>query len=275
MGTPAESSVEFPSSGTLLRGVVHWPAGDPVAGLVFVHAFAEEKKCAHRPFVEMARAACGAGVAVLRFDFRGCGDSEGQFEDATLDGWRRDLRVALAFARANLGCERMGLLGLRLGAALAAELTEEEITLGCLVLWEPMVEGDRYLSLTMRRSALRRKLTVHEGGGAEGVEEGVDEGGLVDFDGYLVLPAMQEEIAGVSLLAEPKAYPGPTLILNLSPRPKVAASLEELASLYVQGEAVAVRQEPMWSMVGLVDPTPTISATMTWLRRVFGLRTEE
>jgi len=275
MDTVAESSVEFPSSGALLRGVVHRPAGEPVAGLVFVHAFAEEKKCAHRPFVEMARAACEAGVAVLRFDFRGCGDSEGEFEDATLDDWRRDLRAALAFAPANLGGERMGLLGLRLGAALAAELAEAEITLACLALWEPVVEGDRYLSLTMRRSALRRKLTVHEGGSTEGLEETGNEAGVVDFDGYLVLPVMQEQIAAVNLLAEPKAYPGPTLILNLSPRPKIAAPLEELASLYVQGEAVAVRQEPIWSMVGLVDPTPAITATMAWLRGALGLKTAD
>ncbi len=274
MGSAAETSVEFASDGAMLRGVVHQPVGEPVAALVLVHAFAEEKRCAHRPFVEMARAASQAGIAVLRFDFRGCGDSEGRFEDATLDQWRADLRAALAFARANLGSQRMGLLGLRLGAALAAELAEEEIALACLVLWEPIVEGERYLSLTMRRSALRRRLTVQEGAREERVKAGDDKASVVDFDGYLVLPAMQKQIAALSLLAEPKAYPGPTLILNLSPRAKVAAPLGELASLYVQGEALVVRQEPIWSAVGLVDPTPIIAATMSWLRRALGLGTE-
>ncbi len=271
MAGAAESSVEFASRGAVLRGVLHLPAsGAPAGGLVFVHPFAEEKKSAHRPFVEMARAACAAGLGVLRFDFRGCGDSDGAFEEATLEDWRADLRAALALAREKIGSERVGLLGLRLGASLAAELAEEEITLACLVLWEPIVDGERYLSLTMRRSALRKKLTAHEGGGAEEVPEAEDEA-LVDFDGYLVLPAVQAQIAAVNLLVEPRGYPGPVLIVNLSPRPKVAAPLEELASEYVQGEAVTVRQEPIWSTVGLVDPAPTISQTMGWLKRTLRL----
>jgi uncharacterized protein len=273
MARGPETSVQFESGGATLRGVVHQPASQPPrAGLVFVHAFAEEKKSAHRPFVEMARAASEAGIAVLRFDLRGCGDSEGRFEDATLDDWRADLRVALRFARTNLETDRLGLLGLRLGAVLAAEVAEQELQLACLVLWEPIVDGQRYLSLTMRRSTLRKKLTVHEGGGTGGVAGSAADEGVVDFDGYLVLPAVQDQIAAVDLLAEPKAYPGPTLIANLSARPKVAGPMSELASSYVQGEALVVRQEPIWSTVGLVDPAPTITATMQWLERALGAR---
>ena len=118
----------------------------------------------------------------------------------------------------------------------------------------------------MRRSTLRKRLTAHEGGADAGAPEPEPEAGMIDFDGYLVLPAVQEEIAALDLLSVPKAYPGPTLILNLSPRPKVAGPLEELASLYVSGEARVVRQEPIWSTVGLIDAAPTIAATMDWLR---------
>jgi len=266
--------VEFESGGYVLRGVVHHPAqAPPAVGLVFVHPFAEEKKCSHRVFVEAARAATAAGCAVLRFDCRGCGDSEGVFEEADVEAWRKDVRAAFAYAKEHLGARRMGLVGLRLGAALAAELAEEELELACLVLWEPVTEGGRYLSLTMRRSMMRRKLTAHEGGEELADEEEAEEAnGEVDFDGYLVSPEMQQQIAEIDLLAEPKAYPGPTLVLNLSGRSKVAAAFEKLASLYVSGEAQTVRQEPIWSTVGLVDPTPTIEASLTWMRGVLGTR---
>ena len=33
----------------------------------------------------------GEGRAMLRFDYRGCGSSEGAFEDQTLEGWRDDV----------------------------------------------------------------------------------------------------------------------------------------------------------------------------------------
>jgi len=264
--------VEFESGGFTLRGVVHRPVQEPpVAGIVFVHPFAEEKKSSYRVFVEMARAAADAGCGVLRFDFRGCGDSEGLFEEAGPEAWRGDLRRAFSLAKETFGAPRMGLLGLRLGAALAAELAEEELELAFLLLWEPVAEGERYLSLTMRRSMLRRKLTEHEGGEALAEEE-EEEAGEVDFDGYLVPAEIQRQIAEIDLLAESKAYPGPTLVLNLSGRSKVAPAVEKLASRYVSGEAQAVRQEPIWSTVGLVDATPTITASLEWLRKTLGLR---
>ena len=269
-----ESSVEIASGEHLLRGVVHQPGQDtPAAGILFVHPFAEEKKCSHRVFVEMARAAAAAGCAVLRFDFRGCGDSTGAFEEADLAAWRADLHAAFAYAREHLGAKRMGLLGLRLGATLAAELAEEELDLAFLLLWEPVAEGERYLALTMRRSMMRKRLTVHEGGTEASAEdaEGEEEGGEVDFDGYLVSPQMQEQIAEVNLLSDPKAYPGPTLVLNLSGRSKVSATFDKLTSLYVSGEAQAVRQEPIWSTVGLVDPAPTVNASLEWLTKTLGL----
>ncbi|MBM3499334.1 MAG: hypothetical protein FJX74_11765 [Armatimonadetes bacterium] len=269
----AESSVEIVSGERLLRAVVHLPSHEPPrAALVFVHPFAEEKKCSHRVFVEMARAAAVAGCAALRFDFSGCGDSSGTFPEADLGAWRRDLRAAFRYARERLGAKRLGLLGLRLGAALAAELAEEELELACLALWEPVVEGERYLTLTMRRSVMRRRLTAHEGGvelDEEGEEE--DEAAEIDFDGYLVSREMQEQIAEVDLLDEPKAYPGPTLVLNLSGRAKVSPAMAKLASQYVSGEALPVRQEPIWSTVGLVDAGPTIGATMSWLTRALGV----
>ncbi len=273
MSAGVEVSVEFESNGHVLRGVVHQPAQDPVAGLVFVHPFAEEKKCSHRVLVEAARAASDMGCAVLRFDLRGCGDSDGDFADATLDGWREDLRAALAYGRAELPCDKLGLLGLRLGGALAAELAETELDLVCPAVWEPVVDGARYLSLTMRRSMMRKKLTAHEGGDEAPEEE--DEPGEteIDFDGYLVPAEVQAEISAIDLLAEPKAFPGPALVLNLSPRSKVAVPMEELASLYVSGEAQVVRQEPIWSTVGLVDPAATLSITSEWMRRALGIET--
>jgi len=265
-----ERVVSFESDGIALHGVLHHAAAEPAAGaLVFVHPFAEEKKCAHRPFVEAARAVAQSGWHALRFDLRGCGDSAGDFAEATTAQWRADVERALAFAAAEVGHCPLGLLGLQLGAVWAAQIAEERPELACLVLWEPVIEGQRYVSLNLRRSELRKKLTAREGGEAEAAElpaAGADDPpGGTDFDGYLVTDRLRDEIAAVDLTG-PKTYAGPTLILNLTGRDRLSRQMEHLAATYPRATALAVRQEPIWATVGLVDPAPTVEATVRWLR---------
>ena len=115
-----------------------------------------------------------------------------------------------------------------MGAVLAAELAEEEIDLGCLALWEPVVSGERYLSLTMRRSMMRKMLTAHEGGGEGDGEEATEDGAGIDFDGYLVPPELQADIRAIDLLAASKAYPGPTLSLKRCTRRSITSTADPL-----------------------------------------------
>lgn len=46
-------------------------------------------------FVKAAREFCKSGYAVLRFDFRGSGDSEGKFEDQTITSMLEDLQAVI------------------------------------------------------------------------------------------------------------------------------------------------------------------------------------
>jgi len=122
--TGVDESVVTIGSGNLgLHGVLHAP-GEPVGGLVLCHPFAEEKKCAHRTLVDLARGCVDAGWAALRFDMRGCGDSPGDFGEADLSDWRADISAATEMLASEL--ERpVGLAGLRLGATLAAQVAGE------------------------------------------------------------------------------------------------------------------------------------------------------
>ena len=72
----SESPFFFPRGDARLFGVLHRPSG-PVSrsGFVLSHPFAEEKLWSHRVFVSFARALAGRGLAVLRFDYAGAGDS--------------------------------------------------------------------------------------------------------------------------------------------------------------------------------------------------------
>lgn len=62
-------------------------------------------------FARLASGLADAGIASLRFDVRGHGESEGRQEDLTIAGVLADIRAAIALARSRVGVDRVALLG--------------------------------------------------------------------------------------------------------------------------------------------------------------------
>jgi dienelactone hydrolase len=134
-----ESFVELPNSrGKLLRGMLHRPAGarGPVPSVVFFHGFTGDRMESHWIFIKCARALASEGIASLRFDFYGSGESEGSFHEATLQSEIADARAAVRFARQQKGIDaaRLGLCGLSLGGSVAA-CVASAARAKALVLW--------------------------------------------------------------------------------------------------------------------------------------------
>ncbi len=70
--------------------------------------------------VNFARELVLKGYYVLRFDFMGHGDSEGDFENSTVKSRLSDVESAVHFLKKNyLNINRIAFLGLRFGATLA------------------------------------------------------------------------------------------------------------------------------------------------------------
>src|SRR5207248_8810535 len=139
-----ESFVEFPNrAGRRLRGMIHRPLearsrrGTPA--VIFLHGLTGDRMESHWIFVKCARALAKAGIASLRFDFYGSGESEGEFREVTLQGEIADARVAIEFFRRQKGInpERIGLLGLSLGGAIAASVAGPG-RVAALVLWSAL-----------------------------------------------------------------------------------------------------------------------------------------
>lgn len=72
-----ESAIIFDCEGTAMVGILHRPSNPSPRGLVIVVGGPQTRVGSHRQFVLLARTASRAGVAVLRFDYRGMGDSGG------------------------------------------------------------------------------------------------------------------------------------------------------------------------------------------------------
>jgi len=94
-----QERVQFPSSaGHRLAGALHRPdAGSPRAYALFAHCFTCTRNS--RAAVQIADALCGEGIAVLRFDFTGLGDSEGEFAETHFSSNVQDLLDAADFLK--------------------------------------------------------------------------------------------------------------------------------------------------------------------------------
>jgi len=90
------NKVSFPNeSGEALAGVLDLPSGKPRAYALFAHCFTCSKNL--KAATNISRAMTEAGIAVLRFDFTGLGQSEGAFEDTSFSSNVADLLAAVAW----------------------------------------------------------------------------------------------------------------------------------------------------------------------------------
>ncbi len=118
--------VEFQSGPNTLRGMLHVPAGaGPFPAVMMCHGFTASRMEAHFLFVTIARHLEELGIAVLRFDFAGSGESDGTFGEMTLSGEVADAEAALDFllGRGELNRAQIGALGYSLGGGALAVLS--------------------------------------------------------------------------------------------------------------------------------------------------------
>jgi pimeloyl-ACP methyl ester carboxylesterase len=138
----------FGSSERPLLGVHHPPKGRDARaeGVVLCYPMGQEYMRCHRAFRQLANLLVRRGFHVFRFDYFGTGDSAGASAEGSLAQWRADVDQAIAEFQDNASLRRVSLVGLRLGAALAALAAAGRSDVERLVLWDPVVRGSSYVA---------------------------------------------------------------------------------------------------------------------------------
>src|SRR5271155_330686 len=147
-----EQAGYFKVPGADLYTVLH-STPDPVARVLLVGSFASERHFSYHPWVRWARYLAKRRLEVLRFDYRGVGESTGCFEELGFENWLEDVQLLadwLANQRPRLP---LILHGLELGTILASKCIIQG-TGDALLLWSP---------LTSARQALRSNLLTWAG----------------------------------------------------------------------------------------------------------------
>ena len=143
----AVSSVDttFESRGVSVPATIVTPAttnGTAVPLVVIAHGHGGSRE-EGGSFPRVAAELAALGIASIRMDFPGCGDSTESFAENNLSNMLLDLQAARVFAESQIDVDeaRVGLLGYSMGGRLVALLSEIDPSYQVMATWAPAVSN--------------------------------------------------------------------------------------------------------------------------------------
>lgn len=205
-------TVTFVVDGQRVVGTLVIPDGPPAPVVVLFHGFGGSRDELPIPraggegiYTRAARLWADQGLASLRIDFRGSGESDGEFEDTTYSAQIGDGIAAVKFLEADprMDATRLGLLGWSQGGMVASAVAARTGAPDAVALW----------------AALGEPLPTFEKlFGADRIAAGLKTGDVPlelpmpwGFSLYMKQPYF-EELATTHPLEEIMAYPGPLFV---------------------------------------------------------------
>ena len=147
---PEDSALAFRCGGDWLYGILSRPVGECRRGVLVVVGGPQYRAGSHRQFTLLARTLAERGIAALRFDYRGMGDSQGKMR--AFDTVQDDLRAAIdAFMEAMPSMREVVLWGLCDGASAIAMYASNDPRVSGIVLLNPWVRTTDGLARTTLR----------------------------------------------------------------------------------------------------------------------------
>jgi uncharacterized protein len=140
-------SIVLENHGQKIFGVFHLPCmPGPFPTVLMCHGLAGHKTGKYRLYVLLAEKLSQHGIASLRIDFRGSGDSEGDFSEMTLDSEVSDAIVALNYLRHHpqVDKSRIGVFGRSVGGIVALMAAKKSGPIKSLATWAPLFDGDQW-----------------------------------------------------------------------------------------------------------------------------------
>ena len=189
--------------GNRIFGVIEKPdGGKALPVVIMLHGFTGEHITSSFKLPRVSRKLVGKGIATVRFDFLGSGNSDGEFKDMTPSSEAADaLRIVEMVKGSDWFNGNLGILGYSLGGFIASMIASKIEGLKSVCLWAPStVNGpgvfERFFALS----------------GAKRLENGNE--GLYDLGSLLVSEKFLEEIKSIDARKLLGMYKGPIKIIT-------------------------------------------------------------
>jgi exosortase A-associated hydrolase 2 len=233
--------------------------------VLYLHPFAEEMHKSRRMAALQARAMAAQGYAVLQIDLTGCGDSAGDFGDASWTAWLDDARLGHDWL-ADKTAQPVTLWGLRTGALLAADLAQRLQDIRNLMLWQPVSDGSLFLNQFLRIKLASEMLSDGQSkSGTKALLAQLESGEGVEVGGNMLSPAMARELGGIKLASITRRLPrklaGSRRTSRPQRHPRQPAHRRCLAGGRRIDQTQTVQGDPFWSTQEITECPALIEAT--------------
>lgn len=233
--------------------------------VLYLHPFAEEMHKSRRMAALQARRFAEQGYAVLQVDLTGCGDSTGDFADATLDIWLRDAQRAYAWLAAHTTAP-ISLWGLRSGASLAVRLACTLPDIEQLLLWQPTGSGELFLNQFLRIKLASNMLSgAQTQTGTTDLRAQLAAGEAIEVGGYGLNPAMAQQLAELKLAEHTPPCPVFWLELGIQDAEAVSPASQRIVDGWrraqVKVQTLTLTGEPFWLTQEITECPALIEAT--------------
>ncbi|MFT6990062.1 MAG: esterase/lipase [Paraglaciecola sp.] len=187
-----------------LYGVYHSPSALPhkKEAILLCPPFGQEYMRSHRAYRQLAFLLNKLGFPVLRFDYRGTGDSFGYLEDTAVSDWLEDINVAAEELKQTAQVDNISIVGLRLGGLLAC-VASEDLQINRLVLWDTITSGKDY----------QEELNQEIADSPNSLEKFIDKNGTLHFNGFALSKNQLQDLYKFDLH---QTAPSATQIIQIS-----------------------------------------------------------
>jgi exosortase A-associated hydrolase 2 len=209
----------------------------PLGQVLYVHPFSEEMNKSRRMVAMQVRALAQIGFDVLQIDLLGCGDSSGDFGDASWTAWINDVVLACQWLRNQAKAENSGtprpplwLWGLRAGCLLAAQAASALQEPCNFLFWAPTPVGKPLLQQFLRLKAAADLASGNAKAVMDSLRSNLASGRPVEVAGYRLAPALAIGLDEATLKPPTKDIDRPCKVVWFDISTRVDASFSPVAS---------------------------------------------
>lgn len=224
-----QEKVTFESDGLKLSGVVHIPDGydgTPLPAFIVCHGFVGSKDESHAQIqAEMMEE---FGYIALRFDFRCCGESEGERGQVRCMDQVADAKNALTFLskRPEVDLKRIGITGHSFGAAVSVYTAGVDERVACCLSSCGWGDGERkFRGQHPTEESWNKFVTILDEGRKHKQETG-ESAWMSRFDAVPIPPALRANLSPKAIMEIPtetawsmRNFRADDVVANIAPRP--------------------------------------------------------